>query len=427
MPLIYNVIEVFTSEEARWQGRPVWDAVVDHVRRSGIAARCMVSRGIAGCYENGEIASSNIEITSFNMPIKIEVILPSAELDAVLPGIEDIVTDGIVVVEDMDIRLHRTQKRLIPRQLRVRDAMTASPRTVSEGTPVSEVIRLLLSNEFNAVPVVDMVGHPIGIITQGDLISRAGMPVRLGILAQLEERQVEEFLETLSHKTAGEIMTKPLTTVHEDKRLGEAVDLMLKHHLKRLPVVNAQAEIVGMIARSDVFHIITRETPDWKAIKAQNVLVDNITLVRDIMRRDTHTVRPDAPVEEVVRLIDDSDIQRVIVVDSEGKLLGLISDADLLGLFSEHRAGIWDYLIRRLPFTELARRHEQLIEQTQAKKAIDVMKTDLVTVREDTRIEDAIKLMAEHGVKRLPVVDEDRVFKGLVSRDSVLRAGVKQS
>lgn len=99
----------------------------------------------------------------------------------------------------------------------------------------------------------------------------------------------------------------------------------------------------------------------------------------------------------------------------------------MLGLFSEHRAGIWDYLIRRLPFTELARRHEQLIEQTQAKKAIDVMKTDLVTVREDTRIEDAIKLMAEHGVKRLPVVDEDRVFKGLVSRDSVLRAGVKQS
>jgi len=274
--------------------------------------------------------------------------------------------------------------------------------------------------------VVNLVGHPIGIITQGDLISRAGMPVRLGLLAQLEKDQVEEYLQTVSDKTAGEIMTKPVTTVHEDKRLSEAVDLMLKHHLKRLPVVNSQGEMVGVIARSDVFHIVTRETPDWKAIKAQNVSVGNITLVRDIMRRDTHTVRPDTPVEEVVRLIDGSDIQRVIVIDNEGMLLGLISDADLLGMFSEHRAGLWDYLIRRLPFTELARKHERLIEQTQARKAADVMKTDLVTVREDTRIEDAIKLMAEHSIKRLPVVDENGVFKGLVSRDSVLRAGVQQ-
>jgi len=426
MPLKYNVIEIFTSEEARWQGRPVWDTIVDHVRRSSIAARCIVSRGFAGCYENGEVASSNIEILSFNMPLKIEVILTSAELDTVLPGIEEMVTDGIVVVEDMDIHLHRTQKRLIPRQLRVKDAMTPSPQTASEGTPVSDVIRLLLSSGFNSVPVVDLVGHPIGIITQGDLISRAGMPVRLGLIGQLEEHQVEEFLDTVSHKTAGEIMTKPVITVNEDKRLGEAVDIMLKHQLKRLPVVNSQGEIVGVITRSDVFHIITRETPDWEAIKAQNVLVDNITIVRDIMRRDTHTVRPDTPVEEVVRLIDDSDIQRVAVVDSEGRFLGLISDADLLGLFSEHRAGLWDYLIRKLPFTELARKHEELIEQTQARKAADVMKTDLETVREDTRIEDAIRIMSEHSIKRLPVIDENGVFKGLVSRDSVLRAGVKQ-
>jgi CBS domain-containing protein len=427
MPLKYNVIEVFTSEEARWQGIPVWNAIVDHVRKSGTAARCMVSRGLAGCYENGEIASNKIEILSFNMPIKVEVILPAAELDAVLPGVEDIVTDGVVVVEDMEVRLHRTQKRLIARQLRVKDAMTAPPQTVSEQTSVSDVIRLLLGNEFNAVPVVDPAGHPVGIISQGDLISRAGMPVRLGLLAQLERHQVEEFLETVSHRTAGEIMTKPVTTVQEDKRLSEAVDVMLKHRLKRLPVVNSQNEIVGVIARSDVFHIITREAPDWKAIRAQNVFVDNVTLVRDIMRRDTHTAHPDTSVEEVVRLIDDSDIQRVAVVDDDGRLLGLISDANLLGLFSEHRAGIWDYLIRKLPFTELARRHRELVEQTRASKAADVMKTDLLTVHEDTRIEDAIKIMAEHSIKRLPVVDENGVFKGMVSRDSVLRAGLKQA
>jgi len=426
MPLKYNVIEIFTSEETRWHGRPVWDAIVNHVRKSGIAARCIVNKGFAGCYENGEVSSNSIETLSFNMPLKIEVILPAAELDTVLPAIEEMVSDGIVVVEDMEVRAHRTSKRLIPRQLRVRDAMTPAPKTVSEATPVHEVIHMLLSNEFNGVPVVDAANRPVGVITQGDLISRAGMPVRLGLLAQLDEPQVDEYLQTLSGKTAGQIMTRPVTTIQEEKRLGEAVDAMLKNRLKRLPVVNSSGELVGLIARSDVFHTITRETPDWRAIKTRNVSVGNATFVRDVMRRDTDTVLPDAPVEAIVKIIDNSDIQRVAVVDNEGRLLGLISDSDILGLFSEHRAGLWDYLVRRLSFAELTSKNKQLNAQTGAGTASDVMKTELVTVREDTPIENAIELMSRHKIKRLPVVDENGVFKGLVSRDSVLRAGVQQ-
>jgi len=60
------------------------------------------------------------------------------------------------------------------------------------------------------------------------------------------------------------------------------------------------------------------------------------------------------------------------------------------------------------------------------KTAADVMKTDVVTVREDTRIEEAIRIMAEKGIKRLPVIDEQGIFKGMVSRDAVLRAGIGQ-
>ena len=53
------------------------------------------------------------------------------------------------------------------------------------------------------------------------------------------------------------------------------------------------------------------------------------------MRRDTPTVFPETPVEEVIRLIDCNDIQRVCVVDKEGYFLGLISDRDLLAAFSD--------------------------------------------------------------------------------------------
>ena len=94
---------------------------------------------------------------------------------------------------------------------------------------------------------------------------------------------------------------------------------------KRLPVVDAEGKLVGNLSRVDVFHTILRECPDWQAFQKQKITVANLRFVSDIMRRDTTTVLPDTPVEEVIRLIDCGDIQRVCVVDQEGYFLGLIS------------------------------------------------------------------------------------------------------
>jgi len=426
MSLKYNVIEIFTSEEVRWQGKPLHLAIIDHVRNAKIAARCLVAKGVAGSYENGEIASTSLEILSLNMPLKIEIIFPAAELNAILPGIEEMVTDGIVVVEDMDIRSHRTKERLIPRQIQVKDVMTPAPTCVIVSTPVDEIVRLLLNSAFNSVPVVDGKNCPIGIVTQDDLITRAGMPIRLGLLSHLDQNKTASYLEAFAQKTAGEVMTAPVISVDRDQRLGDAVDLMLKHHLKRMPVVNAAGRLEGILSRFDVFRTITKEAPKWEAMGAANVKVDNMHFVRDVMNRETHTVSLDTPVAELIRIIDDNNIRRIVVVDDTQRLLGLISDRDLLGAFAEHRAGLWDFLMVRLPFQEMAHKHKELIRQTTMKTAADVMKTDVLTVREDTRIEEAIRIMAEKGIKRLPVIDEKGIFKGIVSRDAVLRAGIGQ-
>lgn len=420
MQLEYKLIEIYTSETARWQGRPMHDAVVDYIARSGVAARSIVARGQGGSYEDGEIASTNIEVLMYNMPVKIEIIVPAVELKTLLPSLEEMLTDGILVVRDLPVMIHRAQKRLIPRWVKVKDAMTSSPKSVREETPVSEVVQILLAHDFNGVPVLNADDEPVGIITQDDLITRAQMPVRLGLLGEFACDMVDEWRESLSHIPAREVMTSPVVVIEADKHLHQAVDMMLDRRLKRLPVVE-NGKLVGMLSRLDIFRSIGTEAKDWSKLSGRNVVVENARYVRDIMRRDTHTVFPNTPIAEIVRTIDTTDIQRVAVVDVDGRLLGMISDRDLLLEFSEHHASIWDQLLSHVPFSEISKRHKEIVDHAKARTAADVMKTDLVTVNEDTPVEDAVRLMVEKQIKRLPVVDSKESFKGMVSRDSVLR------
>jgi CBS domain-containing protein len=216
-------------------------------------------------------------------------------------------------------------------------------------------------------------------------------------------------------------MTQPAVVISEDQRLTEAVDLMLRKDVKRLPVVDENGLLTGMLSRVDVFRTITREGPDWEAFRQRDVQVENLRYVSDIMRRDSQTVGSETPVEEVIRIIDTDDIQRVAVVGPEGRFLGMISDRDLLAAFSGKGQGFWDYLSCRLNFKTPHECSRELRRTLREKTAGEVMKTDLVIVGESTRIEEAIRLMVDKRLKRLPVVDAEGRFRGMVSRESLLK------
>ena len=422
--LQYKLIEIFTSEEARWQGRALADAVVQYIQSLKAGARCLVTRGVAGCYENGEITTGRIEILSYNMPVRITIIAPAAEVERLLPGIEKMVTDGIVAVHDLAVVAHKTRSSIFPRHIRVRDVMTSSPKKVSTATPLDEVVRLLLSSVFTGVPVVDEAMRPVGVISQGDLIYKAGMPMRLGLLAVASNGTLTAVLAALAGKKAAEAMTRPAICIGEDNLAVEAVERMLEKQVKRLPVVDAAGRLVGMLSRIDIFRTIMKEAPDWKSFQKQNIEVGNLRQVSAIMRRDTLTARPETSVEEVIQMIDANDIQRVAVVDGDDRFLGLIFDRDLLIAFSPaHYEGIWNYFVSKIPFTERGRKYREFRDLLRARTAAEIMQTDMVTIGETATLDEAIRLMTARGFKRLPVLDAQGRFRGMISRDSLLRTG----
>ena len=302
--------------------------------------------------------------------------------------------------------------------------MTRDPKKVALSTPLDEAARLLLSSAFTGLPVVDEDNRPVGVIAQGDLIYKANMPMRIGLLTESDQQKLAAVLESLAPKRAGEIMTKPAVIIDQGRLVTDAVKLMLEKGVKRLPVVDRTGKLTGILSRVDVFRTIMRECPRWMAFQDQGIVVDNLRFASDIMRsRSTYTVLPDTPVEEVMRIIGCNDIQRVCVLDEEGHFLGLISDRDLLVAFSSRHPGILDYFMSKVPFSERGRKHRELRDHLRAGTASEIMNTSIVTVREDTPVEDAVRLMLERAIKRLPVLDAEGKFKGMISRDSLLRKG----
>ena len=424
MTVPYHVIEIFTSEEARSDGKPSADAGIDLLRHVRIAARCFVSRGQAGYYENGEVASSRLEVLSLNLPLKIEVILPAPEVERVLPQIMEIVADGIVVVEETRVVSHRSRYRLIPRNLLVRDIMATPAVSVARETPVSEVVNILLSEEFNALPVVDGAGKPVGIITQGDLIRRAEMPVRLGLLTQVDHSMVSDFRERAETLPAADVMTAPVRTVRADEAVSRAVEIMRKHELKRLPVIGEDGRLAGMITRLDVFRTAVSHPPlEAAGQDACYVDWDGVPRVRDCMRTETGAVTPETSLDAVLRSLDERSVQRLAVVDADNRLLGLVTDKDILAALDPQPEGTMRAIIARLPIPGLRRRPAERISLSTT--AGEIMKTDLITISEDANLESALRLMLQHSLKRLPVLDAEGHYRGMISRNDLLRLSAR--
>jgi CBS domain-containing protein len=138
----------------------------------------------------------------------------------------------------------------------------------------------------------------------------------------------------------------------------------------------------------------------------------------DIMTTKVITVGPDAPVSDVARVLVDNRISAVPVVESDGHLIGIVSEGDLirrLGDESEARKSWW------LEILASPETRAEAYVKSHGRTARDVMSTDVVAVGEQASLGEIAHLLEEKHVKRVPVLRDDRVV-GIVSRADLLRA-----
>jgi CBS domain-containing protein len=202
--------------------------------------------------------------------------------------------------------------------MKVRELMTEDLVTVGPETSLKDVATILAELGISGLPVIGEGRTVVGVVSEADILvkEQGSEPHHGGFIGWLLEGGRADSAK-LSARTAGEAMTAPAITIGADREVSEAARLMVEHGIKRLPVVDSDGKLAGIVTRSDLVRAFAR--PD-----------DEIE----------HEIR-----EEVVRraLWIEDDALEIGVRRGEVTLGGQVerkSDAELLARFAARVPGV---------------------------------------------------------------------------------------
>lgn len=153
--------------------------------------------------------------------------------------------------------------------MNVSDVMNAQVRTALVTDSVALAMRIMLGARVSGLPVVDQEGTLVGILTEGDLLRRAETGTDRHRPRWLEivvgpRRVAKEYVESHSRRV-GDLMTGDVVTIEESAPLADAVALMEKHRVRRLPVVR-QGKLAGILSRADLMRAFLQALPEEEAV-----------------------------------------------------------------------------------------------------------------------------------------------------------------
>lgn len=236
--------------------------------------------------------------------------------------------------------------------------------------------------------VVTEDGQPLGILTDRD--------IALQIVAHGLDAAAT---------TVVEIASTPVVSLREELPISQASDRMRTHGLRRVPVIDAQGRVVGIVCADDLVRLIAEELTALADVAAEQTTasgrqkVESAGWCRGVRHyvKDVVSVRAGEPVREVARHMASADVGCVVVLDDAGSPVGILTD-------------------RNLALRVVAKALDP-----DATAASAVMTPSVIHVDAGARLQDVARMMSDHGIRRVPVMLEGRL-SGIVSYDDVLVA-----
>ncbi len=253
---------------------------------------------------------------------------------------------------------------------------------------------LMLSKNVSRLVVVDDNGRPVGVVTVSDIAD---------VISRRDENTLDDIL-------VREVMTRNPIVIGENKTIKKAAYILLKNKIGGLPVVDEEGRLTGVITRTDI-------------ARAFSERYKGVYTVEDIARREVSIARRSHSISYIVKLVNADPSGKVVIVDENMKPVGVIAKRDiaLLEPLMISRKGKESYR----KYKAETPRVEGRTVTTRAYMipvAEDVMTPNPITAytREDAA--EAVSRMVSNSIGCLPVVDENGVLRGILTKIEVLAA-----
>ncbi len=275
--------------------------------------------------------------------------------------------------------------------------MTKNPVVIEVPSTKREVLKIMTKYQFSGYPVVDArTKKLVGIITRKDLLKKR------------EEDQTAMLM------TPNPIVVTPKTGIKT------AAKLMYEHNIHRLPVVDKEGRVIGIVTDRDVLSYLVVQKIDVPI----NTLVEKVCV----------PVYDGTPINVLAEIMEISQIYAFPVLDSEANLVGIVTDRDLIrvseikdemrkaeaGMSSDEDSWSWEGVSNMVTFYYLV---EKL---TWPKRPIsEVMVKDVHTIYYKAPAWEAAKVMIEKDFDQLPMIDHHDRLVGMITTHDLLKAVFK--
>ena len=259
--------------------------------------------------------------------------------------------------------------------MQIKNLMSEDLITIDKDQNLSDALRLLRKHNVSRLPVTNNK-ELVGIISERDIANKLG------------SSKYESMPASRLHISS--VMIKDVLTVPETMQLDDVAKLMLDNGIGSVPVMDDD-KMVGIVSKADFVTL------------AVGIAFNKIT-VKEIMTKDLTVVSPTERLVHARRLMIESKVGRLPVVDDEN-LLGMVTSKDLMRAFIDFR--------KKVP---------EKYQKSQIKDVLveDIMSSNPVVTSKDATISEVAQIMMETGYNGLPVVEDDKVV-GIITQTDILR------
>ncbi len=148
--------------------------------------------------------------------------------------------------------------------MKAKDFMITEVHSVSPSTTIRELLTLLMEKEIGGVPVVNEENQIAGMVSDGDVIRYLAPKPDLvhdlfySVYVQKGEEEKEVLSHKIDHKVSELLKHKQIYFVNPEEEFEEVIRLLSQHHFKKLPVLDQDKKVVGVISRGDIIKNLTK-------------------------------------------------------------------------------------------------------------------------------------------------------------------------